>query len=64
MPSRILVEDKAMLGLFLPLVKKGMDDFPPYWVEFQIRNAVKILLAAKRKQGSGRELRGREMLPL
>lgn len=55
LPSYILLsEDKpitptlpTVLGIFLPLVEKSMDDFSPNWVEFQIGDAVKILLAAK-----------------
>lgn len=72
LPSHVLLsEDKpitptlpVVLGMFLPLVEKGMDDFPPNWVEFQIGDAVKILLAAKETETaqSVREPRRREML--
>lgn len=56
MPSYVLhSEDKpipptlpAVPGMFLPLVKEGVDDFSPDWVELQIGDAVKILLAAKK----------------
>lgn len=34
-------------GGFSPLVKEGVDDFPPDWVELQVGNAVKVLLAAE-----------------
>lgn len=72
MPSYIpLSEDKPITltlpmvpGIFLPLVEKSMDDFPPNWVELQIGDAVKILLAAEETDTaqSVRELQRREML--
>lgn len=49
-------------GGFSPLVKEGVDDFPPDWVELQVGNAVKVLLAAEGTETapSVREMERRE----
>lgn len=41
--------------MLLPLVKKGMDDFGPDGVEFQVGDAVEVLLAAKNKAETAEE---------
>lgn len=43
------------LGVLLPLVKKGMDDFGPDGVELQVGDAVEVLLAAKNKAETAEE---------
>jgi len=78
LPSHVpLLEDKPITptlpavpgvegggGVVLPLVEKGMDDFPPNWVELEIGDAVKVLLAAKQTEmaRSVSKLRRRGML--